>query len=291
MVIYGDVTCIDKQDFCLILGTEEQTGYVYCLDSTDCFQACGFVINQTISLPDSSTFAQGQELNQDSGLFLSLDSPKFIPVPNSYTYFDPSDGSTVTVNLDGYYKDSKPFDPIWINYGIFYTADNSNWTLDGYRFRDPMNPQVGTYYANMIAPQRMDTTGAHKIQWLYQKDASSYAVAVDQRFFVNSWGNGPPPPYTGPAGTQVEVVPQSQGGNLGDTAVFTIIIHSPIPGPLFYNWRKGGDLILTDNSNFSGTTTDTLIIRSITMDDYDFYECIVSDTVLSTKSWLIVDPP
>jgi hypothetical protein len=272
MIIYG--TNINRDVTVL-----KQEGVVDCEDNSDLVQSDSFIIGRTIIQSDGSTFVQGQLLDWN-GLTLSLNGPRFIPIPGSF-----QDG-TITVNFDGTYCESMPFNPLWINYGIYNKIDSSNWALQGYRFREPMNPRVGFYYANMLAPPEI---GTHKIQWIYTKDSSSYATAVNQTFSVNAWGNGPPPPYNGPAYSQIEVIPAAQRKNLGETAAFSIIIHSPLPVPLTYMWRKQG-INLIEGGKFSGTATSTLTITDVSVAEYDFYTCVVSNIIESTRGWLFVEP-
>jgi hypothetical protein len=193
-------------------------------------------------------------------------------------------GSDGTI-YNGYYTEPRPYNPLWTNYGI-YKSDNSSWELQGYRFREPMNPKVGSYYANMVAPADI---GTYKIQWLFKKDSSSYVTAVDQPFDVDTWASGPMPPWPGPDYAIIEVFPAYYSKLVGESAVFTLIKHEIPPSPITYQWRKAS-VYLTDGSKFSGTQTDTLVITNISLGEYHYYDCVVSNTLVSTKGWLFVDP-
>ena len=58
-------------------------------------------------------------------------------------------------------------------------------SLSGYRYREPVNYNVGRYYASMEAPTN---PGKYEIRWRYQKDESSYAQEIKQEFTVKSYG-------------------------------------------------------------------------------------------------------
>ena len=284
MVIHGTVINTD-------VAVLRQNGSADCEDNSDIGSSDCFVIGKTTAMGDGSTFAQKQLLDGNKGLPLSLIAPQI----TGWTFGDPFSHDGTAVNT--FWTEPRPFNPIWINYGIYRadgTTDSSgiNWEPEGYRFRTPMNPKVGSFYANMEAPS---TLGTHKIQWIYKKDPSSYAVAVDQNFTVDSWGNGPPPPYAGPAYSKVEIIPAFWYKNIGDSAMFTMIFHESFPAPITYQWRMGGNNI-TDGTRFSGATTNTLSITGITMDEcWKYYDCVISGTTpaatVSTKSWIFFGNP
>jgi len=277
MKIHGSIICIDSTDLCNVKTSTFQSGSVSCVDSTDLFQSYGYIIGQTFTLSDSPSFYQGQLLNTSNGLNLTLISPQLI----GWT----TDASGVFV--DGTYTQPRPFNPITLNYGIFYDSDGT-WQLEGYRYRTPLNPQVGQFWANMEAPM---TVGTHKIQWLYRKDLNSYTTAVNQNFTVDFWGNQPNSPSIYPTNTPYALtLPQSIVLLPGDTtAVFTIALYGTMPAPLTYLWRHNG-INLTDGLHYSGTTTNTLNISNITSSEAGYYDCVISNIFTSSVSWLVIDP-
>jgi hypothetical protein len=276
--ISGTVTCFDIHDTCLILGDEGQSADISCFDSSDIFESSGFIINQTLNLANDGTFIQGQLLNDSTGLFLNLMSPSLR-------------GWTLNIDgtyIDGTYTQPRSYNPIWINYGIYsQSSDGSNWDLQGYRFREPGNPTVGRFYANMEAPMDL---GTHKIQWLYRKDSSSYATAVNQVFDVKVWGNEHPNYALPPDYPSVIVQPAYLSRLPGQTAIFQLMFTGATPLPLFYQWRKAG-VNLVNGGNYSGVDTDTLTITNVTATEASFYDCIVSNVLTSTIAWLVMDPP
>ena len=278
MRILGTIHCSDHSDLCEVLATPGQTADVSCFDSTNLFESSGFVINRTLNLANDGTFAQGQLLNDRTGLFLNLLSPTL---------------RGWTLNIDGTYVDGtysapRPYNPIWINYGIYsQSSDGSNWDLQGYRFREPMNPRVGNFYANIEAPMDL---GTHKIQWLYRKDSSSYAVAVNQNFAVRSWSDGLSTYVLPPTYPSAIVIPAYLSRLPGQTATFQVSLTVAAPLPLSYQWRKRG-VNLVNGGKFSGVDTNTLVITDVRSTEADFYDCIISNVITSTSSWLVMDPP
>jgi len=265
MVIQGTIACEDS----LILN---QNALVDIKTNSDVQDSDCFVIGRTIRRCDSTTsYYQGQLLNTDTGFSLFPMAPRLI----GWTY---SDGTYI----DGTYTEPRPYNPIEISYGIYTVTDGTS-ELDGYRFRDPLNPKVGQFYANMETPSDV---GDHKIQWLYKKDQSSLTVAVDQCFTVTHWGNQDPSYVGFGAITTLTATPYTFDKHLGDSAEIELVIDGALPAPVSYLWRKRG-INMVDTSNFSGTDTDTLTINSLTEDDFTYYECVVSDVYLSSRSWII----
>jgi hypothetical protein len=67
-------------------------------------------------------------------------------------------------------------------------------------------------------------------------------------------------------------------------------INDPVPVPLTYLWRFNGNNMV-DGGRISGTTTNTLTITPLLLTDGGIYTCVVSDLVVSTWAFLIMDPP
>lgn len=196
------------------------------------------------------------------------------------------------------------YSPYYVNYQIWHKPyDSSVFSLVGCPYREPVMDGIGDYYASMVVPQ---TPGHYEIRWIYLNDASTIAGQVFQSFTSMSRGIDAMPDYPYPAGdpgypttTQsnlsgnpvVVTLPTYEFKNLGETALFTIQINGSVPGPLSYQWRMNDNNIHDSSSKFSGTTTNTLTVSNITMAEAGSFSCVVSNSVVSTKSWLVVDPP
>lgn len=266
MIINGSVACQDS----LILNQE---AVIDCRNHSDAQSSDCFVIGKTLSYITSPSFYQGQLVNDSNGLSLNLIAPRLIGWTNV-------DGTFV----DGTYSEPRPFNPIEISYGIYALNDNTA-KLEGYRFREPLNPKVGTFWANM---ETTSPVGPHMIQWLYKKDQSSLTVAVDQNFNVNVWGNQQPV-YTTIYGPDnpVIAIPRTIDKYPGDTVLISLAPSGPLPGaPITYLWRKRGNN-LTEGGRFTGTRTDTLTVTGLTLDDFTFYDCVISSVLVSTQAWVV----
>lgn len=145
-----------------IAATEIQSGTI----------ACGVVISDTTSRDQTKGFIQGALLNS-GGL-----TQTFSDATYTGGYWS-GDGT----QFDSTYV-QRAFNPLWIDYSIWYTPDATTEHLRGTRNRMPMNAQVGNYYANMEAP----TPGKYEIRWRYQKDVSSYVREIREPFTVTTWG-------------------------------------------------------------------------------------------------------
>ena len=135
---------------------------------------------------------------------LGFSAPSIHPDPTSMwsSGADPAPDQVGTVSLvlrdktysGGYYHDGTYFDttlqyrwydPVWVNYSLWYTQDASHPLLIGYRYREPIEASVGNYYVTMEVPR---TTGRYDIRWRYEKDNSSYAHEIIQPFLCRSEG-------------------------------------------------------------------------------------------------------
>lgn len=190
------------------------------------------------------------------------------------------------------------FDPEYLKYSIWYmNYDTSQFSLIGYKFRDPGRINVGDYYAPMVTPP---TPGHYQIRWLYFKDDDLYGQEIINSFTAVTRGidampdysnytdfNGSNlPPYT--ANTTIITIPQYVLKNSGDNVVFGLQINGPIPAPISYNWLMNGNYI-HDSSVITGTNTDTLTIYDTTLGAS--FSCVVSNLLRSTQGWLAISGP
>jgi len=193
------------------------------------------------------------------------------------------------------------FDPDYIKYSIWYLDyDSSQYSLVGYKYRDPIEQDVGNFYAPMVIPP---TPGHYQIRWLYFNN-DTIGKEVVKSFTSVSRGIDGMRDYPYPSGwlpypygntttyteSQVMTIPVYEYRNPGETAVFTLQIIDPVPVPLTYLWRFNGNN-MTDNTRISGTTTNTLTISPLILADGGIYTCIVSNVIVSTYAFLIMDPP
>lgn len=274
MAITGNISCTDNPGAFIGRPFRGLSGYYRSILEPGTMDTTAYPICRTDYSDTGKTFVQEQLLLKND-LPLNLQDSTFV-------------GGTL---VDGTYVGSiyriRQFDPIWINYGLFYTPDGTNWVLEGYRYRTPLHDGVGRYHANFEAPMMV---GEHKIQWLYQKDQSSCVRAIDMFFNVDFWGNQPNKPSIYPPSptTYVITIPTYAVKHQGDTVVFTLVPYGNMPAPLTYQWRQNGWNI-TDGLHFSGTQTDTLTITNLTPAETGFLDCVISNTIVSSVSWLM-DP-
>jgi hypothetical protein len=178
MKITGNITCYDGSDLSQIQTRLGQTGIISCLDSADQFLSYGFAIRNTFWTSIDTTYIQNMELAIPSSLSMTFVERKF----QGWTLVD---GTYV----DGTYTEPYFYNPSAISYGLYKNSpDGSTWNLIGYRFRNPINSDIGHYYATMILPNEI---GRYKLEWLYQRNSTSDFTAVNQIFNVTNWDNNP----------------------------------------------------------------------------------------------------
>jgi len=90
------------------------------------------------------------------------------------------------VVIDGTYE-SRAISPIEIKYEIrkFDSSNDTTGTLVGDESRIPINPDVGRYYSNMVAPEDV---GSYMIKWSYLRDNSSSVVDKTESFDILTKG-------------------------------------------------------------------------------------------------------
>jgi hypothetical protein len=91
---------------------------------------------------------------------------------------------------DGTYVDGvwgfRNYIPSWINYSVWHMDyDSSQYSLVGYRFRQPITDNVGQYYAPMVTPS---PPGHYELRWRYQKTSTVYAHEIRAPFTSRSRG-------------------------------------------------------------------------------------------------------
>ncbi len=83
----------------------------------------------------------------------------------------------------------------------------------------------------------------------------------------------------------IEVQPEDTFATTGHDAVFRVIATDPLGGTLGYQWYydgdgvPGGEVLLTDGPNYSGTATEELTLRETDASDEGYYFCIVDNGI------------
>lgn len=160
------------------------SGYLYLIDTTSISSITGLVIDDSTRLPYDSTFFQNSILSTSDMTMTLAD----------WTY------AHGRLNPDGTYVDGTFgyhwFDPVQLYYSVYYQSyDTSDFSLVGYKFREPVRTNVGQYYASMVTP---DPVGHYENRWTYLRDNSgSYGKEIVQPFTNMSRGLDYMPDYPG----------------------------------------------------------------------------------------------
>lgn len=182
--ITGIIDATDTSHQATLVGSDLRVGSIYALDKTHEAFLSGVIIQGSTKRDRGKSFVQDTLLTStDLSLYL-----------RDSTYIDGSWSGDGTF-FDSTYWEPRPFNPIWINYSIWYLTPptESPDVLQGYRLRTATNNMVGQFYANMYAP---DTPGRYEIRWRYQKDQSSLGHEIVEPFSVTTWGLDPQPDYS-----------------------------------------------------------------------------------------------
>lgn len=181
--VYGYASFIDTTHISLFEGYIGYSGYAQFLDTTHLSLMTGLSIIDSSHILGDTTYYQNQILGP-SDMTLTL-------ADWTYAHGHPNiDGTWV----DGTF-DFRNFDATQIYYSVYYqNYDTSDFSLVGYKFREPARTNVGQYYASMVTP---DTAGHYENRWTYLKDESSYAHRKIQSFVGMSKGLDYMPDYPG----------------------------------------------------------------------------------------------
>jgi len=175
--LIGTLSCYDSTHICLFQGEGSLEAY----DTTHSFSSTGYIVDDSTRLPSETTYFQGAIVGSGDMTLNLVD----------WTY------ANGHLNVDGTFVDGTFkhvwFDPQWIFYSTWYqNYDTSDWSLVGYKFREPVHKSTGQYYASMVVPEM---TGHYENRWTYQRDSSSYAKEVVQPFVSLSHGIDSQPDY------------------------------------------------------------------------------------------------
>jgi hypothetical protein len=266
------------------------SGYFYSISPTDSNSITSIIFDST-TVDGDQTFLQQQILGSGD---LTL-------VLNEWGYFGGTQIDATTYS--GGRWGNRWFDPSYLTFSIWYLDyDSSQYSLVGYQRRDAAELSVGNFYAPMQVP---NPPGHYQIRWLYLKDNNSYGTEIVNPFTSVSRGIDAmrdypypsgwlPYPYGGTPqdlGALVMTIPVYEYRNLGESALFTLQFNGPVPAPLTYHWRFNGNTMISDGTKIIGTDTDTLIINNLLATDGGIYTCVVSDVIVSTYAFLVMDPP
>lgn len=183
----GYIEVIDRPHEVHIEGSIGYPSIIECYDRSTACSITGYVVSDSSTLPTDQTFFQGEIIGYGD-MTLSL---------KDWSYADS------TQNMDGTWVDGtfqyRWFDPEWIFYSIYYRDyDTSDYSLIGYRYRDPVRSNVGEYYASMVIPEQI---GHYENRWTYLRDNSgSYAKEIVQPFVSMSRGIDYMPDYPDTSG-------------------------------------------------------------------------------------------
>lgn len=205
MNVTGTLTCVDwphYTHFSGSIGTEIE-GTADFTDSSNYSPISGYVISDSTRLYPDYTFTEGDILGRGNPIGYvgtDLSVPTGITFDPTAAWADPHDPPLYlmdhtyfggyldgTTHKDGTWMD-RWYDPIWINYALWYVEDASNKELIGIRDRQPVRINVGNYYTSMVVPNQ---SGKYEIRWRFQKDNSSYAREAVEGFLCKSSGIDP----------------------------------------------------------------------------------------------------
>lgn len=163
----GTLNLVDKIHVSSFNGFIEYVGYIECSDTTHQAPMTGYVVSDSSRLPSDQTYFQDTIIGRGD-MTLSL---------KDWTY------AHGHLNIDGTYVDGTFGyiwrDPVWIYHSLWCkNKDTSEWSLEGYKYREPVRQNVGEYYISTVIPS---VPGQYENRWLYLKDNSgSYAKEVVQ---------------------------------------------------------------------------------------------------------------
>ena len=146
--------------------------------------------------------------------------------------------------------------------------------LDG---NDPTNRQV---FSATLLPNVVVFPGQEIFfRWLDLNDTGNdHALAIDD--LTITFTSVTDPPVIAPGGQ-----PQSRTNIAGTTATFTVSASSL--SPMGYQWQKDG-MNLTDGGEISGSSTSTLTLSTITLNDAANYTVIITNSYGSVTSGVVV---
>jgi hypothetical protein len=157
MDFYGNASFRDSTHVFQAEGLVSVIGDGSCNDSVYACSSIGWIISDSVTYSSAGSFTQGTFLST-SDMTMNL---------TDWTYTGGYWDSTVLRDCT---RINRWFDATWINYSTWRTIDASNKVLIGYRYREPVHPNVGNYYAPMEVPG----PGQYDLVWRYQKDSSAY---------------------------------------------------------------------------------------------------------------------
>jgi len=151
------------------------SGFIFDVTAPDDSPISGLVISDSTLLAGDQTFFQNQILGPND-LTLTL---------QDWTYFGGYQFDATTF-VDGTWM-FRWFDPVRLSFSIWYKSyDTSQFSLVGYKYRNPVHQNVGQYYSAMVVPRLV---GHYQERWLYLRDNSgSYAHEIVKAFTSVSRG-------------------------------------------------------------------------------------------------------
>lgn len=174
MDLYGSLRNSDKKYISMFQGSIGYNGILTNCDTTTISLISGYIVADSRTLDEDSTYFQGAILGPGD-ITLRL---------TDWTYFGGHQQSDTTW-VDGIWMERR-YDPQWVYYSIWHkNYDTTKFTLVGYKYRGPTRKDVGNYYASMVVPNQ---PGHYEARWVYEKDSSSYAHETVEPFVGLSRG-------------------------------------------------------------------------------------------------------
>jgi len=177
----GSFLSLDWPHQALFTGASTEFGVLTGIDQLHQASLDGVLVGDSTRVPGDASFVQGQLLaSSDMTLCLKEGS-----------YFGWN-------NVDGTFEDGtytvRSFNPLWVNYSVWYLTPSSGdpKQMQEYGLRPALNPQVGSFYANMYAP---DQPGKYELRWRWQKVDGTYAHEIIAPFTTVSQGIRAQPSY------------------------------------------------------------------------------------------------
>jgi hypothetical protein len=177
MSIHGTIQATDNPHVTYFTGFNGPAGFLRGIDALHQAGINGYILAGTTRLSTDLRFTQG--------LFLSRGDMTLVLTDWTYSgWSDYTDGTYI----DGVWG-FRNYNPSWINYSVWHMDyDSSQYSLVGYRYRQPITDNVGQYYAPMVVPS---PPGHYELRWRYQKTGAGTAQEIRAPFTSVSRGVDP----------------------------------------------------------------------------------------------------
>ncbi len=162
---------------------------------------------------------------------------------------------------------TSPTGPAWFEAGYDMNSAGTLTLVNGGIMRLHQN----CIFSSVVIEGSPLTPGIHPYSELIASHSANFAAGGSGSITVRPYSQAP----------AVVSQPQSVFVYTGGSARFTVGVAGP--GPFTYGWRKNG-APLTDGGNVSGSTTPTLVINNVSVNDQTTYDVVVSNATGSDQS-------